>query len=34
VLDYAYTWGTQTSAPQALANHPALVSVVKSYNGR
>jgi hypothetical protein len=34
VLDYAYTWGTQTSAPQALANHPSLVSVVKSYNGR
>lgn len=34
VLDYAYTWGTQTSAPQALANHSALVSVVKGYNGR
>jgi hypothetical protein len=34
VLDYAYTWGTQTTAPQALVNHPALVSVVKGYNGR
>jgi hypothetical protein len=34
VLDYAYTWGTQTSAPQALSNHPELVSVVKKYNGR
>ncbi len=34
VLDYAYTWGTQTTAPQALANHPTLVSVVKGYNGR
>jgi len=34
VLDYAYTWGTQTSAPQALANNPSLVSVVKTYNGR
>ena len=34
VLDYAYTWGTQTTAPQALANHPSLASVVKSYNGR
>lgn len=34
VLDYAYTWGTQTSAPQALSNHPNLVSVVKAHNGR
>jgi hypothetical protein len=33
VLDYAYTWGTQTSAPQALSNHASLVSVVQSYNG-
>jgi hypothetical protein len=31
-LDYAYTWGTQTSSPQALINHPALQSVVKAHN--
>ena len=32
VLDYAYSWGTQTSSPQALINHPALQSVVKTHN--
>jgi len=32
VLDYAYSWGTQTSAPQALINHPALQSVAKTHN--
>jgi hypothetical protein len=32
VLDYAYSWGTQTSATQALINHPALQSVAKTHN--
>lgn len=32
VLDYAYSWGTQTSSPQALINHPELQSVVKAHN--
>ena len=32
VLDYAYSWGTQTSAPQSLINHPALQSVAKTHN--
>ena len=32
VLDYAYSWGTQASSPQALINHPALQSVVKAHN--
>jgi hypothetical protein len=32
VLDYAYSWGTQATAPQALINHPALQSVVTTHN--
>lgn len=32
-LDYAYSWGTQGVAPQALVNHPELQTVVKAYNG-
>jgi hypothetical protein len=31
VLDYSYTWGRQTSAPQALSNHPTLQTVMKSF---
>lgn len=32
VLDYAYSWGTQSTSPQALANHPELRRVVKAHN--
>jgi hypothetical protein len=32
LLDYAYSWGTQSTAPQALSNHPALQSVVRTHN--
>lgn len=32
VLDYAYTWGTQSSSTQALSNHPELQAVVKVHN--
>lgn len=32
MLDYAYPWGTQTSSQQALINHPALQTVVKTHN--
>ncbi|EWT05771.1 hypothetical protein N864_21835 [Intrasporangium chromatireducens Q5-1] len=33
-LDYAYSWGTQSSAPQALVNYPAQQLVVKAHNAR
>ncbi|HET8594696.1 MAG TPA: hypothetical protein VFM07_05570 [Intrasporangium sp.] len=33
-LDYAYSWGTQSSAPEALVNHPAQQLVVKAHNSR
>ena len=32
LLDYAYSWGTQTSSPQALINHPELQSVARTHN--
>lgn len=32
VLDYAYSWGTQSTSPQALANHPELRRVVAAHN--
>jgi hypothetical protein len=32
-LDYAYSWGTQSSATQALINHPELQTVMKAHNG-
>lgn len=31
-LDYAYSWGTQGAAPQALVNHPELQTVMKAHN--
>jgi hypothetical protein len=32
-LDYAYTWGAQSSSPEALSNHPELQAVVKAHLG-
>ena len=32
VMDYAYSWGTQTSSPQALINHPELQRVARTHN--
>lgn len=34
VMDYAYSWGTQTTSPQALSNHPELQQVVRAHNAR
>ena len=32
VMDYAYSWGIQTSSPQALINHPELQRVARAHN--
>jgi len=31
-LDYAYSWGTQSSSPQAMINHPELQRVARTHN--
>lgn len=33
-LDYAYSWGTQSSSPQAMINHPELQRVARTHNAR
>jgi hypothetical protein len=33
-LDYAYSWGTQSSSPEALVNHPEQQAVVKAHNSK
>ena len=32
-LDYAYSWGAQSSSPEALVNHPEHQAVVKAHHG-
>ena len=34
VLDYAYSWGAQSSSPQALVNYRQQQAVVKTHNNR